>query len=174
MMGKNADFGEVVERCNLDDHGRSNLAMLERAARELGLFAQSVHTNVAFLRRLDELALLHLIEPQDHFVLYAGTQGKKFRLVDATCDDAEASVMYLTAGELRRIWDGHTLIVALGTPRIRDASMMGILTLAVPAGLVLGLCLLAAIDLIRPTRFVSVHCYRGQAAGAPGMHVNPS
>ncbi len=152
ILGKDVDFRQVINECNLDGRGQSDLAILERTARELGLFAQSVHMDMESLKRLNALALLHVPKPREHFVLYTGIVDGRFRLIDGTYGENKAAITYLPPRQLRREWDGNALIIALDAPVVNQRGNAASLYTGIPVGLVFGCALLAVFSLVNRKR----------------------
>jgi hypothetical protein len=148
ILGKDVDFGEVVSKCNLDGYGQSDLATLEKVAASFGVSARSVHMNVRSLKAWDGLAILHLVEPRDHFVLYTGTVDGKFRLVDGTHRRKEPVMRLVSGRDLHKVWDGNALIIA--SHEINVASGAGPTAFLAPVGvgLALGLVVLVGTSLV--------------------------
>jgi hypothetical protein len=148
ILGKDADFEQVVSSCNLDGYGRSDLAILEKTAAAFGLSAQCVQMNVGSLRAWDGLAILHMVKPRDHFVLCTGTVEGKFRLLDGTHRRHEPAARLVSGRDLQKVWDGNALALALHEIDIRKGVRPALFVAPVAGGLALGLALLGAISFV--------------------------
>jgi ABC-type bacteriocin/lantibiotic exporter with double-glycine peptidase domain len=111
--GKDIPFQALLRRKYIGCQLGSSIAELASAARDHGLFAEPVgRLTVENLRGASTNIILHTkysprAKQYDHFVLFVGMDGDKFRIFDPP-----EPIQTLNAIEVRRIWDGEGLLVS--------------------------------------------------------------
>ncbi len=113
MLGKPADFAALLDRRYVGSYKGSTAAELQRAAADLGLSVTAMSgLTASSLRASRHPVLLHVRRPGRkmpfaHWVLFAGVEGGRARVIDPP-----AGVELVPFAELAALWDGVGLVVS--------------------------------------------------------------
>lgn len=111
LLGIAVDFDSILTSCDMDGYGQTSLAALEKAAREHGACVLSMKTDLRVLVKLRESAILHVMKPKDHFLLYGGFGDGRIKIFDGTQTRVSITT-FMKPAELARIWDGNMMIIS--------------------------------------------------------------
>ena len=117
--GGNASIERIRELSGTSQQGTTMLGLLQ-AANKLGLQAEGFKADFASLRECKDICILHVVKEETlpHFVVfYEFDEDRNEYLIG---DPAEASIEYMTEGELQKIWLSRSLLLLQTTEKLKS------------------------------------------------------
>jgi len=154
LLGTDANLVQILQQCNaIQNAGQTSFTELKQAAEGYGVNTFCAKMNLTALKDLKAPALLHLINPREHFVVYAGWVNEHCKILDATGFRRGTHIRYMQPRMLKKNWDGSVLVLSKEPVLLRPQPA---LWKEVPAGIfagavfsVIGMCLVKTSSILK-------------------------
>ena len=113
MLGYVVPIDKLFEVSGMTEKGKTTFSGLSQTAKHFELHTVSLEGDTHFLKNLDMPALLHLKRKDlTHFVLFAGYQDGKYKIIDGTKISAGKYTLFLSERDLKEVWTGKLMIIS--------------------------------------------------------------